>query len=457
MNTALSARQCAFLILRAVIQAQKTLDEAFFPVQSQLETLSDSDKQFVRLLVLTVLRRYGQIQTLLSPFLKKPLPPKLFDVSLVLSMGTAQLVFLKTPAHAAVDTSVRLIKARKKEGLARVVNGVLRTMERALPTLQIPPAVTNIPDWLRADWQRFTLSPLIHSGNTPHPTKNQQTEYSLDETPALISTQYSDAAATFADIFIQEPDLDLTVKENPTAWAEKWEGLVLPTGSVRIHAKNDITQREGYSAGDWWVQEASAAIPAQLFPDVNGLRVADLCAAPGGKTAQLVNRGAIVDAYDISEKRLNRLRENMKRLRYEERVHVICRNALEIQIPPTGLYDAVLLDAPCSATGTIRRHPDLLFHRTAADVTRLSQLQRALLQKAITLVKPGGYIVYATCSLQEAENEGVVQTVLAENKHIERIPVDAKWDAFRTQTGAVQVLPTHHQDGFYAALLRQKV
>ncbi len=421
MENVLDSRIAAFRILKAVVTEQKTSDDAFRVVS--LSHLSDVDRQFIRVLVMTVLRRYGQIQTILAGFLTKPLPKKRADIGLILTLGVAQLIFLKTPAHAAVDTSVRLVRCLKQSAFTRLVNGVLRQIDRQKESITLPPAVTNLPTDLRQSWEET---------------------YGVSET------------RTIADILIAEPPLDITVKSNPERWATEWNGTVLLTGTVRVDSKGGVTTRSGFESGDWWVQEASASIPAQLFPTLKDLHVADLCAAPGGKTAQLVVRGARVDAYDISEKRLTRLRENMERLRFSERVRVICRDTLDIQLLPDSLYDAILLDAPCSATGTVRRHPDLLFHRTMADIQRLSDLQRQMIKKAWTLLKPNGYLVYATCSMQFVENEDVIQWFVAETPTAERVPVDEKWHSFTNAFGAIQVTPAHHQDGFYAALLHKK-
>ncbi len=421
MDCVLESRQAAFRILKAIVFEQKTSDEAFRIVQTNC--LSDSDRQFVRLLVLTTLRRYGQTQEILRLFMAKPLPTKRRDIGLILTLGIAQLLFLGTPAHAAVDTSVRLARYIKQPAFTRLVNGVLRQIERQKDTIVMPPCSANLPDELKNSWEQV---------------------YGKSKTNAI------------AEVLVTEPPLDITVKENPEKWAVLWQGNVLPTGSVRVESKSGIVERAGYETGDWWVQEASASIPVQLFPSVKGLRVADLCAAPGGKTAQLAVRGAFVDAYDISEKRLERLMENMKRLQLADFVRVKCGDALQIEVPAEGLYDCVLLDAPCSATGTIRRHPDLLFHRTMADINRLSQLQRQLLQKAWTLLKPNGYLVYATCSLQQEENETVVQWFVNQTETAERIAVSEKWRSFMNDKGAVQVTPIHNQDGFYAVLLHKK-
>ena len=420
-ENALESRWNAFRIIQEIVCLGKTSDEAFTHIRA--DQLSESDKQFVRQLVLTTLRHWGQIQQILACFLVKPLSSKLKDVQFVLSLGVAQMIFLKTPAHAAVDTSVRLVKQIQRGAFSKLVNGVLRQLDRQRDSLVIPAAVCNIPDWLFTSWRE---------------------------------AYREERAIAIAEKIVAEPDLDITVKGNPLTWAAEWGGVVLETGTVRVSSKDGIITRRGYETGEWWVQEASASIPAQLFPDIHGKHVADLCAAPGGKTAQLVMRGAIVDAYDISERRLNRLRTNMMRLHLNESVRVIRADVLNLQLPANKVYDAVLLDAPCSATGTIRRHPDLLFHRTSDDVIRLSLLQRQLLEKSIQFVKTGGYIVYATCSMQPDENETVIQDVLKRCSMMERVPVARKWQKFANELGAIQVLPDQEQDGFYAVLLRKK-
>lgn len=420
MDNAIESRLTAFRIVRDVVCFGKTTDDAFSACKRS--ALAESDKHFVRQLALTTLRHYGQIQSLIAHFLTKPLGRKLRDIQLILSLGVAQIIFLQTPSHAAVDTSVRLVKQMQKTPFAGLVNGVLRRLDREKANLSIPSCVENLPEWLLRSWQKT---------------------YGKGKTQAI------------AEKLTTEPLLDITVKENPLEWAARWGGVVLETGTVRVNAGEDITKRAGYETGEWWIQEASASIPAQLFPSVKGKRVADLCSAPGGKTAQLVTRGAIVDAYDISERRLNRLHENINRLGMNESVRVFCADVSELKVRPENLYDAVLLDAPCSATGTIRRHPDLLFHRTADDVIRLSLLQRTLLKKAVELVKPGGYIVYATCSLQSEENETVVQDVVQCCPMIKRVELPEKWARFKNNAGALQVLPDQGQDGFYATLLRK--
>jgi 16S rRNA (cytosine967-C5)-methyltransferase len=254
---------------------------------------------------------------------------------------------------------------------------------------------------------------------------------------------------------LEEPLLDLSVKANAAAWAERLSGSLLPWGTVRLSAKGRIEDIEGYDEGAWWVQDAAAALPALLLGDVKGLRVADLCAAPGGKTAQLAAHGAHVTAVDISAPRLRRLQENLARLNLK--AETVQANASEWT--PTEPFDAVLLDAPCSATGTIRRNPDIPYLKSEADIAALASVQARLLNHALSLLKPGGQLVYATCSLEPEEGDEQIRPLLAERGDIALKPIKADElgvppEAIIPQ-GMLRTLPFHAcgMDGFFAARL----
>lgn len=424
MEQFVQSRLAAFRIIERVITDKKIPINIFEGIKVYDSLQEQSDKHFCRLLVLTVLRRYRQINKIIDLFLEKPLPEKRLKVRLILCLGIAQILYLETAPYAAVDVSVRLSRLLNQHPFSGFINGVLRNISRHKETIQEPDVLINLPDWLKESWDKFFSEEQIRR---------------------------------FVQTFVTEAPLDITVKENPALWAEKLNGEILfPTGTIRCVAHGNITALEGYETGAWWVQEASASIPAQLFPNLKDLHVADLCAAPGGKTAQLAAQGAYVDAFDISPHRLKRLEENMKRLQLEDRVRA--RQADVSQLIGTRLYDCVLIDAPCSATGTIRRHPDLLFHRTRKDVLKASDMQKKLLRKAVELTKPGGYIVYSTCSLEYEENEKVVECVLNRLKAtVKRVPLPEKWHSFLNGAGAIQVLPDKNQDGFYAVLLEKSV
>jgi 16S rRNA (cytosine967-C5)-methyltransferase len=261
-----------------------------------------------------------------------------------------------------------------------------------------------------------------------------------------------------------EPALDITVKSDPAHWAERLRGRVLPTGTVRTQAHGAISLLPGFTEGAWWVQDAAASIPARLLDDVAGLNVADLCAAPGGKTAQLAQAGARVTAVDRSPARVGRLRENLARLELVADAQLA--DVLEWNAGP---FDAVLLDAPCSSTGTIRRHPDVPWLKSEADVGALVGAQQKLLDRAAELVRPGGTLVYCVCSLEPEEGEQQIAALLARNPALARKPItpaDVFGHAeFITPAGDLRTLPTHLPDpdplwagldGFFAARLKRQ-
>ncbi|HEV8464697.1 MAG TPA: RsmB/NOP family class I SAM-dependent RNA methyltransferase, partial [Pseudolabrys sp.] len=258
-----------------------------------------------------------------------------------------------------------------------------------------------------------------------------------------------------------EPALDLTVKQDTESWAERLRGRVIPTGTVRTLAHGAISLLPGFSEGAWWVQDAAAALPVRLFGDLRGMNVADLCAAPGGKTAQLAFAGANVTAVDRSPARINRLRENLARLSLD--AETVAADALEWDGGP---FDAVLVDAPCCSTGTIRRHPDVPWLKSEADVSVLTSLQQRLLDRAVGLLKPGATLVYCVCSLEPEEGENQITALLARDPRVARKPITPQdvFDRaeFVTPAGDLRTLPLHlvdpdprwgGLDGFYATRL----
>jgi 16S rRNA (cytosine967-C5)-methyltransferase len=275
--------------------------------------------------------------------------------------------------------------------------------------------------------------------------------------PPLVAAWGRNAVAGMEAAHFAGAPLDLTVKDNPEAVAETVGGVVLPTGSVRVANAGQVSTLPGYADGAWWVQDAAAAIPVKLLGDVKGQNILDLCAAPGGKTMQLAALGAHVTAVDVSEKRMARVAENLTRVGLTAEVIVSDAFALD-----EGGYDAILLDAPCSATGTIRRHPDLPYAKDGSEFAALIDQQEALIDHALALLKPGGRLVYCTCSLLPDEGEVQVEDALArfngltvETPNIEGI--DADWV---TPEGGIRLRPDYWakhggMDGFYMAVLRK--
>lgn len=420
----LPARTAAIELLNFVLVDKVSLDHALSASQSYSRLLGP-DRAFARLLVSTCLRHLGEIDLTIDKLLKKPLAHSALQVRHTLRIGATQLLFLGTPAHAAVDTSVTLLKGTRLAGFTGLVNAVLRRLPSVAPATPMEGAIASLPDWLFSSWER---------------------EY------GEVLTQEIVLAHT------QEPPLDITLKADRGNQSLQPAGDVLPTGSVRLNDSGDIPELPGYADGTWWIQDAAAALPARMIPDPAGKRIFDLCAAPGGKAAQLAAAGAHVTAVDRSGSRLDVMRENFQRLNLT--AEIIEEDVLTWR--PSELADAVLLDAPCTATGTIRRHPDIPFLKEKADIRRLAKLQSELLAAAAGMVRPGGYLIFAVCSLQPEEGPRVVNKFLLNNDSFSRAPIQADSTGipaeFCTKSGDLRTLPCHWQeigglDGFYAARL----
>jgi 16S rRNA (cytosine967-C5)-methyltransferase len=427
----LAARRIAADILHGVLRRRRPLDELL--ETSGLGTLSERDRALTRTIVATVLRRLGTLRHLLAAHLERGIPAEAPHVEAILLVGAVQILFLDVPDHAAVDLSVRLSRDdRHGARYASLINAVLRNLTRdgKARLAALDTALLDTPDWLMRRW-------IAHYG---------------EDTARAIGVAHT-----------QEPALDLTVKNDPDSLAATLNGRVLPTGTVRTVASGPVSQLAGFEAGDWWVQDAAAALPARLLGDVRGKTVADLCAAPGGKTAQLAQAGANVTAVDRSGVRLARLRQNLQRLQLT--AEIVEADAGQWQGGP---FDAVLVDAPCSSTGTVRRHPDIPWLKSEADLGKLGALQARLLDQAVTLLKPGGTLVYCTCSLEREEGEDQINALLARNSRFAQIlrrdPIRAEEVGgeakFLTAEGELRTLPCHWPDaeprmsgldGFYAA------
>jgi 16S rRNA (cytosine967-C5)-methyltransferase len=425
-SSAPSARQVALDLIGAVLRRKRPLDDAIEDHPSMPE-LSVRDRAFARLLVATVLRRLGQIDALIRDCLNTPLPPRASIVHDVLRIGIAQLLFLRTPPHAAVATSVDLAHGRGFLSHKGLVNAVLRrlSVEGADRVERQDAARLNTPDWLWHSW-----------------------------TAAYGETR----ARAIATAHLKEAPLDLTLRTDDASWLERLQATKLPTGSLRRPAGGSIMALPGYTEGAWWIQDAAASLPVRLLDGLADREVLDLCAAPGGKTAQLANAGARVTAIDRSTRRLERLVSNLARLSLP--VAAVAADALTWR--PDQPADAVLLDAPCTATGAIRRHPDVPHLKNPEDVARLSVVQENLLRAAVDMLKPGGVLVYCTCSLEPEEGPLRVQSLLrsgapVQHQRISPLELNAP-DDWITDDGDLRTLPCHLSefdgiDGFYAARL----
>lgn len=432
----LAARERAHTVLHEVLDRGRPLDEVLATDQ-KFGRLNDRDRSFARNLVATTLRRLGQIDALIDDCLDKPLPASAAAARNALRIGICQILFLDTQTHAAVDTAVALAGRRGPERFKGLVNAILRRIVRAgdKDILAAFPDALNVPEWLWKSW---------------------------------CASFGEDTAAAIAAQHILIPPVDLTIRSETVEtsaaaddWAARLGGERIGAASVRMTQAGDITALEGFDDGTWWVQDAAAALPAQiLLAALPAGRVGDLCAAPGGKTAQLAAAGLDVTAVDVSGARLRTLRENLARLKLN--AAVVEADVLSWQ--PSDPLDAILLDAPCSATGTIRRHPDIPHLKTAADVTHQTDLQRKFLDHAAAMIGPGGVMVYSVCSLQESEGPGQIEAFLKRNETFTLDPVTAPevpdFDSCITPAGAIRVTPAHiadkgGADGFYIARLRK--
>jgi 16S rRNA (cytosine967-C5)-methyltransferase len=421
----MAARNAAAALVASVVEKRQPLD-ATLENDKGFAALDARDRALARAIAGATLRHYGTIDAILASLIAKR-PRGAGTLNRILETAAAQILFMGVPDHAAVSVAVDQLGADRNgahfKGLANaVLRRVARERDALLAEFAMPEGDT--PEWL---WHRW------------------------------VAAYGEDAARAIADMHHVEPSLDLSVKSDPAAWAARLDGIVLPTGTVRTAAGGDIPSLPGYGDGEWWVQDAAAALPAKLLGDVSGKRVADLCAAPGGKTAALAAAGARVTAVDISAPRLQRLAANLQRLKLE--AETVAADVLKWN--PAEPFDAILLDAPCTATGTIRRHPDVAWLKRAEDVAALAKVQAKMIDHALALLKPGGTLVYCTCSLEPEEGEAH-----AAGRPIDRVRPEEVGGLAEiiAPSGAIRTLPTHLPnanprlaglDGFFVMRLRK--
>jgi 16S rRNA (cytosine967-C5)-methyltransferase len=426
------ARKIALDILSQVLRRKRPLDQAAAEAFAPAAALAPRDAAFARAIVSTSLRRLGQLQALIATFVPKtPLPHKAGPTLEILIAGAAELLFLGVAPHAAVDAANRLAQADDKAVHFRpLINAVLRraAQEGAGIIAKQDEARLNTPDWL---WRRW------------------------------VSNYGETTARAIANVHLSIPPLDLTLKSPDDALQERPDAERLAPQRLRIKDAGRIEALPGFESGRWWVQDFAASLPALLLGDVKGKRVIDLCAAPGGKTLQLASAGAHATAVDVAPERLALIEENLARVNVE--AELIEADAREWQASEPAPF--VLLDAPCIATGTIRRHPDLPWIKSAADLTVSESLQSELLDSAADLTAPDGTLVYAVCSLEPEEGPEQVAAFLRRRTDFARAPVEPSEvfdDAFVTREGDLRTLPSFWaerggMDGFYAARLRRSV
>lgn len=440
-DTGVATRLLAFDVLEAVLQDGATIDDAFDRARRKTRGKWEArDVAHAKLIILTTLRGLGQIDALINRYLTRKPSGKGRASLTLLRLGAAQMMFLETPPHAAVSTVLSVADKRRLQGFKGLLNAVLRKLAGSLPNaLRTQDAARlNTPDWL---WDRC------------------ETAFGPSETRRIMESHGAEAP------------LDITLKDpGETTWVDRLKGDRLPTGSLRLWNAGDVPQLPGFKSGDWWVQDAAAALPGRVLMagmegTEAGKKVADLCAAPGGKTAQLAAAGMSVTAVEISGNRMKRLKENLSRLN----LNADMVEADVLNWAPDDPFDAVLLDAPCSATGTIRRHPDLPWRKEGWDLGALTVLQTNLLVRAMDFVKPNGIVVYATCSLLPDEGEKIVSGAQAKGAPFDIDPIDTEevpgLAESITAEGFVRTFPYQWRgrngprrgglDGFFIARLRR--
>ena len=428
----LAARLIALDIFSTVIDRRQPLDQVLEENRG-LNALSAQNRAFVRMLVSTALRRLGQIDDFIRRATEKntPLNPPLLHH--LLRLGATQIAFMDVPDYAAADTSVRIADERQLSRQRGLVNAVLRRIAREHRDWagKQDTARMNTPDWLMK---------------------------------ILIADYGLRTAAEIAQANMAEAPLDISIK-NPGMrdhWAATLQAAILPTGTLRRAEGGMVRDLPGFDDGMWWVQDAAAALPVNLLGNIEGKTVIDLCAAPGGKTAQMAARGASVIALDRSAARLTRLGENLRRLRLDKNIQMETADAAAWH--PKDKAEFILLDAPCTATGTIRRHPDVPYLKSEADVTRLGDVQQKLLDNACEMLVPGGILIYCTCSLLKDEGERQIEKLLARNSSIQRLPLSPAEtggiNGIINEQGDMRILPFHlaaqgGMDGFFASRLQR--
>ena len=418
-QSGLPARRTAHLLMMEITTEGRLLPELI--AGGALAQLANDDRARAQRLATDTLRGLDRADRMLKPFLKKPPPDYVLNA---LRLGVIELCGGEA-AHGVVNAYVEIVGRNKHtQSMKGLTNAVLRKIAAEGPEGWNKRAIPLTPGWLR--------QPLVAA-------------WGRDAVTGMEAAHFAGAP------------LDLTAKGDPEALAKLVGGIILPTGSVRLANAGQVSNLPGYEAGEWWVQDAAAAIPVKVLGDVKGLKVLDLCAAPGGKAMQLAAAGADVTAVEISEKRATRIAENLKRVGLQAKTVISDAFAFD-----QGGFDAVLLDAPCSATGTIRRHPDLPYAKDGSEFGELIAQQEAMIDHALTLLKPGGRLVFCTCSLLPDEGEVQVEEALERHPGLTTnaaaLRIQGIDPAWITEEGGLRLRPDYWpelggMDGFYVAVL----
>lgn len=419
-------------ILQDILEKKHFLGEA----KAAFSDNAPQDNAFINMLVLTAMRHLVFIRKILRRFVKKKLPAKAVFGEYALILGTTESLYMNTPDYALINSWVEITKKETDKYVAGLVNAVLRKITAGKTELR----------------------------------QEDKGEFFPSEFFKLLAADYGSATAKqIQQAALSEPALDITTAQNPQELARKLDGTLLPNGTVRLKNDGKIENLPDYEQGSWWVQDFAASLAVKTLGKISGLKILDICAAPGGKTAQLAAKGAEVTALDISESRLEKLKENMKRLNLGCR-EIICADGIKyLQSLTKPVFDAVLLDAPCSATGTIRRHPELVHIKNAADIKKQCRLQKEFLSCVGKALKIGGTLIYCVCSAAKDEGERQIQDFLQTSPEFKNLPVSAselelnptgELEEIITPEGYIRTLPSHLQndggcDSFFIARLQK--
>ena len=426
----MNVRQQCVEILEQMLENKTFLGDARNRVEVQ-------HRSFANMLLLTALRRLEALRQILDKFLHKKIPEKDKKIYYVLLLGGAEILYLNTPEYAAINEYVNIAKKYTNRFGAGMVNAVLRQI--------------NV--------QKENLNTVFKEVCFPESFKK-----------VLAKDYTKEQIAEMEKTVELEPPLDISSKQHPEVWAKKLNGVLLANGTVRLSSANRITELAGFDEGQWWVQDLAASLPILLLGNIKNKKALDLCAAPGGKTAQLLAAGAKVMAVDADAVRMERLKENLKRLYLEDNLQTIVSDAVLFLNNCREEFDVIVVDAPCTATGTFRRHPEILHNKTLADVKEQSAKQKIFLQAAAKKLKSGGKLLFCTCSIAKDEGEYQIENFLKANPDFVLCPADVeilqqydgiKLDENIIDKGVLRTLPYYMKniggmDAFFAACLQKK-
>jgi len=416
---------------------QKIISEKTF-FNALKNQIAEKDSSFANMLILTTLRQFANLKEIIANLVVKKFTTKNAVLEYILLCAASEILYLKTPDYAVLNEYVSI--ARKKCGryAGGMVNAVLRKIAAAA-------------EQLRCQYSKPRFPPAY--------TELLQQDYN--------SVQIENMSLQAAE----EPPLDISVKQNHAAWAEKLNGVLFANGTIRLlHPKGKISSLPGYQEGQWWVQDIAASLPVLLVGNVQGKKVLDLCAAPGGKTAQLLAAGAEVTAVDIDPLRMERLQTNINRLGLSQNLQTVVSDGTAFLQKSGFEFDLIILDAPCSATGTFRRHPEVLCIKGTEDSTQQSLIQKQMLEAAAAVLKPEALLLYCTCSIAKTEGEKQIADFLVSHDEFELLPAQIekinlcngkKLPQNLIDKGVLRTLPYDmHNDGgmdaFFAAVIKRK-